>query len=1255
MVSGNNGYTSATATFGGSNNKTVASPDYQVGALGRWYYPTSGGNLSSLIEAGSQTAANAGLYHYTVRTDQTKDSGSVDIGFHFVAVDGSGIPLDYEPDGIPDYLEDRDGDGVSDSNETSWVSADTDGDNIPDGWEVSYGFDPLVEDGNDDFDGDWITNLDEYAAGSNPKDNLVLAWGIDSAGCAIVPLGIHDAKAVAGGRSHSVVLRNDGTVFAWGDNSQGQTNVPAAATNVIAITVGEYHNLALRNDGTVIPWGKWHPDVSIFSSATIDSSATNVIAVAAGTDHDIALRSDGTIVVWGYIATDYNTHPASISNRVVAIGASDRHSLAVLDDHTVQAWGPDFITATVPAGLTGVTSVAAGWHHTVALKSDGTIAAWGAGQSDSPFGGLWNYGQSIVPSNATNIIAVAAGGDHSHALAADGKTFHWGESSNTLPAYAATNNVAVGAGLNHALAIRSGRGLPIITSQPVDAYALQGSNASFTVAALSLAGCAYQWQSNSVNISGATNATLALSNVQSSFEATYRCIVSTGAGSITSSNASFTILVAPRITSITPANNSVLVKDTSVRSLSVAVVAAGTNVYPLTYSWYKNGVQISGASSSSYAFIPSSDPTEAEADYSVIVSNAAGATSNTWKVLAYYPGMVAAWGNSLFSQTARPSSLTNAIAIAAGSYHSVAATDTGDVVQWGYEWAAIPSSATNVAAVAAGDDHSLALRRDGTVISWGSEGSQANFVPESLSNVRAIASGWDHNLALLSNTTVVAWGSTNFFGPALLDVPAGLTNVIAIAAGAGHSLALKSDSTVVGWGYNAYGQASPPSGLTNVVAIAAGAGFSLALKVDGTVTAWGGNGSGQCNVPANLTNAMAIAGGWYHGVALRNDGTVISWGSYGSSESSLAGISEVKLIAAGGNFSEVVRFGMTVEYPIDVSKDVLLIYNENSASGDSVYIKNYYKANRPLMAGVNLCPINTTLTEHITNSDFAPTIVAPIQAWLDENPTKHPNYFILSHGIPSRFWNDAGNGVAYELHSSISGIRPIITVLNMGSTNATRAYIDKLASIGMLAIPGQPYLSAGTSYGSTNFVFDGIRRNFGVELYASYSGTVSNAMVAVATSGNSTLAYRFQDGIETYSGEVNHLLTTCTNISGYMSWGVHGSLPSTYPTDGTLQWSGNSGWWTILTLESFNGQVWQLSPQGNFVGWFSSNAFGGANFSNTPVAAVGNVTEPMMVTAGVNGEKYFKLWATGKPFGGAVWSTQEALRFQAFGDPFVKQ
>jgi alpha-tubulin suppressor-like RCC1 family protein len=150
---------------------------------------------------------------------------------------------------------------------------------------------------------------------------------------------------------------------------------------------------------------------------------------------------------------------------------------------------------------------------------------------------------------------------------------------------------------------------------------------------------------------------------------------------------------------------------------------------------------------------------------------------------------VAAWGDNYFGQTNVPSDLTNAVGIAAGSFHALALRADGTVVGWGgtnYGAIDVPPGLCDAVAVAAGWWHSLALKADGTVVVWGLHTQP----PEPLTSVVAIAAGSTHDLVLKADGTVVAWGGTEYFGYEWVPVPAGLTNAVAIAAGVDMSLAL---------------------------------------------------------------------------------------------------------------------------------------------------------------------------------------------------------------------------------------------------------------------------------------------------------------------------------------------------------------------------------------------------------------------------------------------------------------------------------
>ena len=101
----------------GPNDLYVTNFDWQPSWFGNFYLPTD----SALIDAGSTTADQLGLYHFTTQTSRAIEGPSqVDIGYHYVATDANGNPLDQNGDGIPDYIEDGNGNGLVDSGEIGW-------------------------------------------------------------------------------------------------------------------------------------------------------------------------------------------------------------------------------------------------------------------------------------------------------------------------------------------------------------------------------------------------------------------------------------------------------------------------------------------------------------------------------------------------------------------------------------------------------------------------------------------------------------------------------------------------------------------------------------------------------------------------------------------------------------------------------------------------------------------------------------------------------------------------------------------------------------------------------------------------------------------------------------------------------------------------------------------------------------------------------------------------------------------------------
>jgi alpha-tubulin suppressor-like RCC1 family protein len=1133
-----------------------------------------------------------------------------------------------------------------------------------------------------------------------PRTTLVVGWGDDTYGECDVPSGLTNAIAVAGGIGFSLALLDNGSVIGWGSevDEAGELAIPSGITNATAIAASFTHAVALLANGSVETWGQYESSDGPFVDATnYPPPSSNVVAIAAGLGSDLALLSNGTMVAWGPADEPELSLPSGLTN-VQAIAAGYYFDCALLSNGIVKAWGesdPFYGSpANVPSDLTNVVAISAAGYDAAALRSDGTVEAWG-----------WNEGgQNNVPAGLSNVVAISVGeGWQELALLANGTVVAWGDTNGSygetpfiLPSGLAGVK-AIAAGDEFGLAILSSPS-PVIFEQPASQSIIVGGNVTLTAGAAALTGFQYQWEFNGIPLTGQTNDTLSLTNLGALNGGSYTIIASNGSGSA-SSTAILTVILPPQIdyTYTTPGTSGTIWCAPITGYLNADI----TNVYPSPYLYYSqwqfNGTNISHTRgiNSTVSYNPTNDGM-----YSIVISNAAGSTNLTWNVLLAAPGMMEAWGSDTNGECDRPATLTNAAAIAAGDYHSVAVTDSGSVLQWGkysdgtnFYPVGSPPALTNVVAVAASIGHDIALKADGTVTNWGLTNDVANFVPTNLQPTKAIAAGWNHNVALLTNGTVFAWGD-NTYGQT--NVPGDLTNATAVAAGKFHSLALRADGTVEAWGCNTNGQTNVPSGLSNVVAIAAGGQHSLALTSDGFVVAWG---YGQTNVPSGMSNVMAIAAGDDHSVALKNDGTLEAWGDNSSGQTNVpaeqpatvitssGGLSPtfqtntypplvVKLIAAGGNHSMAAIWSPLVQYPVDVSKDLLLIYNSTNTSLSS-NVCAYYLAHRPMVSNANVLGISCATNEIIQMSDYTNTFSAPILNWLSTNPTKRPQYVILFQDLPSRLWygSEPVTSVQYDMNIGYNPVfqtsdylpswTPFVTAINMNGTNGATdctAYIDKLANMASFGSnsPGQLFISAtARGYGNTNWYFD-----FADPPPTEFSAYAINAEYGV-TNIDPTASV-FGTGGNYANGEPI-ITTLATNVAGYFTcgWDCGGDYNLFDSIPPVIQFYGQSGWYIMTTVDSFDGQRDTDSSQNdfvqaNFLSWFTTNSFGGTNYSNTPVGAVTTVEEPYPCGK-VSAYVYYGDWAAGKSFTISAWAAQAqgngcvGRYFQAVGDPFVRK
>lgn len=139
-------------------------------------------------------------------------------------------PYDSDGDLLPDWKEfkyigslahglddDSDGDGFTNRNEIENLHTDpfhpdgglddVDGDGLPDQWEIEHFGNIMYRDGTDSYDGDWLTDLEEYQRQLDPdfNDDTDMDGWIDGEESAIVNFNLNDG------------IRSNSDIFPWTD------------------------------------------------------------------------------------------------------------------------------------------------------------------------------------------------------------------------------------------------------------------------------------------------------------------------------------------------------------------------------------------------------------------------------------------------------------------------------------------------------------------------------------------------------------------------------------------------------------------------------------------------------------------------------------------------------------------------------------------------------------------------------------------------------------------------------------------------------------------------------------------------------------------------------------------------------------------------------------------------------------------------------------------------------------------------------
>ncbi len=166
-----------------------------------------------------------------------------------------------------------------------------------------------------------------------------------------------------------------------------------------------------------------------------------------------------------------------------------------------------------------------------------------------------------------------------------------------------------------------------ITSQPTGLTLFEGESGSLSVTAVGAGTLSYQWYHDGSQLTNGKADTLTLNDIRHSQEGSYYVVVTDKNGNVTSSTV--TVTVEEKL-EITTQPTAIAKLEGESGSLSVNAIGEGT----LTYQWYKDGVEIDGATGVNLEFDQLSQSDEGK--YKVVVTDTNGSiTSNEVTVTVY--------------------------------------------------------------------------------------------------------------------------------------------------------------------------------------------------------------------------------------------------------------------------------------------------------------------------------------------------------------------------------------------------------------------------------------------------------------------------------------------------------------------------------------------------------------------------------------------------------------------------------------------